>query len=182
MIKAIVVIAIFAAIGAAISYSYGSTIIAYVTSTIPQLSSLISSGPTQIEGLITTVKENWQVIAASMGTVSVIGGYAFNWLYKRNLQKKEIESNLKLGDIQSTLIQETGEKLQFQQANQELTAKVISLEGMQQAFTEMTQTLENKEKEVQKLIIERNQLRNLLSDKSAEEKVKKILEEAQKIH
>lgn len=179
MIKAIVVVVAFAVIGAALYYYALPIVTPYITTAIPQLTTLISSGPSQIEALIAKIKENWQLVAGSMGTITVIGGYVANWLHKRGLQKQEAISTQKVNEVTSQYFQLDGEKRTLENDLEQLQQRYATLKENNQSVATLTQQLEDKQKEIDALIAAKNELERILpSVKDAQ----RMIEEQSKIH
>lgn len=174
MIKVVLVFLAVAVIGGALYYWVASPfLLPMIGSATPQVGGWISTAQSQIEPVITYVKENAQLVGATAGSVTIAGGWIANKLYKHNLVKKEIETTSKINEINSQYFQLDAEKRGLENALEQAQSKIGLLEDGATTVKEITAQLDSKIREVDKLTAERNQLAQLLPNiKSAEQLIK----------
>lgn len=174
MIKVVAVFALLAVMGGALYYwVIGPFLLPMVSSATPQLGSLFVNAQEQIQNIIPFIQKNWQLVTATAGSVTVIGGYAANWLHKRGLEKQKVEATLRENEVQKDLFTVQGENYTLQDSLTQAKTKINTLESNAQSVAEITGQLTAKTREVEKLTAERNQLAQLLPNiKSAEQLIK----------
>lgn len=176
MIKAILVIIVCAIIGA-VAYIYLSPIILpKITLLLPQATTILADVPSKISGLVEYARENWQLVAGSVGSVSVIGGYVANYLYKRNLQKQEAINQHKLNEVTGLAINAATEKTELQSKYDTLQGQFTELKGEYEELSQLPKIVEAKDAELQKQVEQRRALAELNEDRIADTLYKKIQE------
>jgi hypothetical protein len=182
MLKAIGVILLFAAAGGIGYWLLSPILLPHVSNLIPTLTGFITDAPSKLGGIIDYVKQNWQLIAGSVGTVTVVAGYIGNWIHKRKLQAQEVVNMQKVNEYQTIAIQAQGSEQRLQQNYDLLNEKYTQLAESQPEKAELIQRNVDLERELIKVTTQRNQFAALVPDKETIKKIEGILEKAEHVH
>lgn len=182
MLKALAVILTFAVISGGVFWVLSPLIVPHINKVIPISTDLLTDIPSKVSGLIDYVKQNWQIVGTIAGATFAGITTLSTWFYKRKLQAQEIIDTQRVADAQTAAIQADGARQRIEQNYQSLETKYNTLAQEQPQIAELIELNANKDKEIQKLIAQRNQLAALVPNKDTIKKIEGILEKAEHVH
>lgn len=130
-----------------------------VQSAIPIIPSLIQGIPTNLTEVGGWIQNNVLTIfstAASVGTLSAI---AHNYLSSRAEEAQKQLTTQKVSEVQNQLLGQINENEALKQTNVQLQNQLDQTKDVQAQIATLNQTLTAKQKEVDKLIVEKNQMK-----------------------
>jgi len=122
------------------------------------------------------------VVVGGLGSIMFVAGTINNWIQKRKLQAQELANAKAIEEMQTTTIRATTAKAQVEQNYETLQKQYEQLSNTEVEKAELLATLEKKEKEIQNLITERNQLAKLVPDKESIKKLSEIYDKVTHVH
>jgi len=151
----IILVVLFALLGAAL-YIFVWPII---QPAIPIIPSLIQSIPTDLAEVGGWIQSNLTAIIPTAAGVGTVATLLYNQVYKRAKEAQEQIATQKVSEVQNQLLGQINENEALKQTNVQLQTQLDQSQDAQGQIATLNQTLTAKQKEVDKLIVEKNQMK-----------------------